>query len=157
MLSAYLPLLLLLLLFSRPVASDSFDPVDCSKPGLPVPRHLLEFAQIHVHCISDATLLLSNSFQPLSYFPYQFLSSSWSPLLDTHQYLCIDHIVGPHTDQYFSSGLGNTEQKGPITSFVLLTMPLLMKPICVFIQSICTIQLTYLGLTINKNSWLHFC
>ena len=74
MLSAYLPLLLLLLLFSRPVVSDSFDPVDCSKPGLPVPRHLLEFAQIHVRCISDATLLLSNSFQPLSYFLYQSFS-----------------------------------------------------------------------------------
>ena len=29
------------------------DPTDCSKPGLPVPHHLLEFAQIHDHCISD--------------------------------------------------------------------------------------------------------
>ena len=29
------------------------DPVDCSTPGLPVPHHLLEFAQVHVHCISD--------------------------------------------------------------------------------------------------------
>ena len=24
-------------------------PVDCSTPDLPVPRHLLEFAQIHIH------------------------------------------------------------------------------------------------------------
>ena len=23
-------------------------------PGLPVPHHLLEFAQVHAHCISDA-------------------------------------------------------------------------------------------------------
>ena len=30
------------------------DPMDCSMPGLPVPHHLLEFAQVHVHCISDA-------------------------------------------------------------------------------------------------------
>ena len=30
------------------------DPVDHSMPGLPAPRHLLEFAQVHVHCISDA-------------------------------------------------------------------------------------------------------
>ena len=29
-------------------------PVDCSTPGLPVPHHFLEFAQIHVHCVSDA-------------------------------------------------------------------------------------------------------
>ena len=35
-----------LLLFSRPVA--------CSTPGLPVPHHLLEFAQVHVHCIGEA-------------------------------------------------------------------------------------------------------
>ena len=28
--------------------------MDCNTPGLPVPHHLLEFAQVHVHCISDA-------------------------------------------------------------------------------------------------------
>ena len=28
--------------------------MDCSMPGLPVPHHLLEFAQVHIHCISDA-------------------------------------------------------------------------------------------------------
>ena len=30
------------------------DPMDCSMSGLPVPHHLLEFAQVHVHGISDA-------------------------------------------------------------------------------------------------------
>ena len=30
------------------------DLMDCSTPGLPVPHHLLEFAQVNVHCISDA-------------------------------------------------------------------------------------------------------
>ena len=30
------------------------DPMDCSKPGLSVPHHLPKFAQVHVHCISDA-------------------------------------------------------------------------------------------------------
>ena len=30
------------------------NPMDCSMPGLPVPHHLPEFAQVHVHCISDA-------------------------------------------------------------------------------------------------------
>ena len=30
------------------------DPVDCSMPELPVLHHLLEFAQVHVHCIGDA-------------------------------------------------------------------------------------------------------
>ena len=28
--------------------------MDCSTPGLPVPHHLLEFPQVHVHCIGDA-------------------------------------------------------------------------------------------------------
>ena len=30
------------------------NPMDCSMPGLPVLHHLPEFAQVHVHCISDA-------------------------------------------------------------------------------------------------------
>ena len=30
------------------------DPLDCSMPGLPVPHHNLEFAQVLVHCIGDA-------------------------------------------------------------------------------------------------------
>ena len=30
------------------------DPMDCSTPGLLVPHCLLEFAQVHVHCIGDA-------------------------------------------------------------------------------------------------------
>ena len=33
------------------------DPVDCGTPGLSVPRHLLEFAHVHVLCISDAIQL----------------------------------------------------------------------------------------------------
>ena len=30
------------------------DPLDVRMLGLPVPHHLQEFAQVHVHCISDA-------------------------------------------------------------------------------------------------------
>ena len=29
-------------------------PMDCSMPDLPILHHLLEFAQIHIHCIGDA-------------------------------------------------------------------------------------------------------
>ena len=29
------------------------NPMDCSMPGLSVPHHLLQFAQVHIHCISD--------------------------------------------------------------------------------------------------------
>ena len=28
--------------------------MDCSMPGFPVPHHLLKFAQVPVHCITDA-------------------------------------------------------------------------------------------------------
>ena len=27
--------------------------MDYSTPGFPVPHHLLEFAKVHIHCISD--------------------------------------------------------------------------------------------------------
>ena len=30
------------------------NPMDCSTPGLLIPHRLLEFAQVHVHCIGDA-------------------------------------------------------------------------------------------------------
>ena len=30
------------------------NPMDCSMPGFSVPHHLLESAQVHVHCIRDA-------------------------------------------------------------------------------------------------------
>ena len=30
------------------------NPMNYSTPGLPVPHHLLKFAQVHVHCIGDA-------------------------------------------------------------------------------------------------------
>ena len=33
--------------------------MDCSMPGFPVLHYLLEFAQIHVHCIGDAIQLSS--------------------------------------------------------------------------------------------------
>ena len=33
------------------------DPMDYTKPGLPVPHHLRKFAQVNIHCIDDATQL----------------------------------------------------------------------------------------------------
>ena len=43
------------------------NPMDCSMPGLPVPHYFPEFAQVHVHWVSDAIqpsrlLLLSSPF-----------------------------------------------------------------------------------------------
>ena len=39
--------------------------MDCSMPGFPVSHHLLEFAQVHVHCISDG-IQLSHILTPSS-------------------------------------------------------------------------------------------
>ena len=35
------------------------NPMDCSMPGFPVHHHLPELAQIHVHRVSDPTILSS--------------------------------------------------------------------------------------------------
>ena len=46
----------LLLLFSQTKSCPTLcNPMECSRPGFSVPHHLLEFAQLHVHCIYDAT------------------------------------------------------------------------------------------------------
>ena len=54
-----------LLLFTRSVLSNSLRPVDCSKLGFPVLRYLPEFAQTHVHWVSDA-IQPSRPLSPLS-------------------------------------------------------------------------------------------
>ena len=60
----------------RSPSPTPFDPTDCSMPGLPVPHHLLKFAQVHVHCINDS-IQPSHPLMPSSYaltlFQYQGL------------------------------------------------------------------------------------
>ena len=55
------------------------DPMDCSTPGLPVPHHLQEFAQHHVHCISDA-VQSSHPLTPFSFCPWSFPASGTFPM-----------------------------------------------------------------------------
>ena len=47
--------MVLLLFFSCSVMSSSLQPMGYSTPGFPVLHYLLEFAQTHVHWVSDAT------------------------------------------------------------------------------------------------------
>ena len=54
-------------------------PMDCSMPGLLVPHCLLEFAQVHVHCIGDA-VQLSHSDALFSFCPQFFPSSGTFPM-----------------------------------------------------------------------------
>ena len=49
------------------------NPMGCSTPGLPVPHHLQEFAQVHVYCISDA-IQPSHPLMPSSPLPSIFPS-----------------------------------------------------------------------------------
>ena len=70
---------MLLLLFSHWVCPTSCDPMDCSMPGFPIIHHLLEFAQTHVHWVSDGThssqRLLSTSSLALNPSQHQGLSN----------------------------------------------------------------------------------
>ena len=50
------------------------DPMDCSTTGFPVPHHLLEFAQAHIHWIDDA-IQPSHPLSPS--FPSVFNLSQW--------------------------------------------------------------------------------
>ena len=47
--------------------------MECSTPGLPIPHHLLKFAQVHVHCIGDA-IQPSHPLMPLLFQPLLFPS-----------------------------------------------------------------------------------
>ena len=49
--------MLLLLLFSRRVVSNSVNPIDCCATGFPVIQYLLESAQTYVHWVADGLIL----------------------------------------------------------------------------------------------------
>ena len=67
------------------------DPMDCSTPGLPVPHHLQEFAQHHVHCISDA-VQSSHPLTPFSFCPWSFPASGTFPT--SHLFASDDQNTG---------------------------------------------------------------
>ena len=53
------------------------DLMDCSTPGLPAPHHLPEFAQVHVHCMSDA-IQTSHPLMPSSPSDLKSFTASWT-------------------------------------------------------------------------------
>ena len=68
------------------------NPMDCSKPGLPVPYHLSEFAQVHVYQLSDA-IQLSH--------PLLLFSSAFN--LPQHQVFSNESTVHIRQPKYWSS------------------------------------------------------
>ena len=66
------------------------DPMDCSTPGLPVPHHLPEFTQVHVHWIGDA-IQLSRPLPPPS--PFAFNVSRFQGLFQWVDYASVHLYV----------------------------------------------------------------
>ena len=60
-----------------------WNPIDCSTPGFPVHHHLLEFAQTHIHWVSDATQ------------PSHFLSLPSPPAVSLSQHQDLFQWVSP--------------------------------------------------------------
>ena len=66
-----------------------YNPIDCSTPGFPVLHYLLEFAQTHVHWISDAIqpfhpvvfFSCSLSFSASEFFPMSWLFASGGQII----------------------------------------------------------------------------
>ena len=57
------------------------DPMDCSMPGFPVLRYLLEFSQTHIHRVSDAYHpTISSSVAPYPSCPQSFPTSGPFPV-----------------------------------------------------------------------------
>ena len=84
------------------------NPMDCSKIGLPVPHHLPEFAQVHVHCTSD---VIQPSHPLMLYFPSLNLSQ--------HQGLSNEsvlHIRWPK-DWSFSFSISPSNEYSGLISF----------------------------------------
>ena len=93
---------LLLLLFTRQVMFDSATPWTCSTPDFPVFHYFMEFAQTHVHWVSDTIQ------------PYHPLSSPSSPAFSLSQHQSGGQSIGtsalasvlPRNSQdWFPSGL----------------------------------------------------
>ena len=74
------------------------DPVGCNMPGFHVLHHLLEFAQTHVHCVSDA-IQPSHPLSSFSSCPQSFPASgylilaliciSWMTCDVGHLFICL--------------------------------------------------------------------
>ena len=91
----------LLLLFSCSAVSTLGDHMDWSTPGFPVRHHLLEFAQVHVHGISDGPrrLILWCSLLLPSIFPsIRDFSSELSVCIRWSKYWSFSLSISPSSE-----------------------------------------------------------
>ena len=96
------------------------NPMDCSTWGFPVLHYLLEFAQIHVHSVSDAI-------QPSHLCPPLLLPPSVFPSVRVFSSESVLHIRWPKYWNFSFSISPSSEYSGPISFrmdwFDLLTVP----------------------------------
>ena len=86
-----------------------FDPIDCSTPGFPVLHYLLEFAQTHVHWVSDANQP-SHPLSPSS--PPTFNLSPHQVVISNESALCT-----MYWPKYWSFSISLSSEYSGLTSF----------------------------------------
>ena len=113
-----------LLLFNPSVVSDSLRPMDCSVPGFPALRHLLELAHTHAHRVSD-TIQPSHPLRPppppaLCLFPHQEFRVNLKPTPKLCLGLAAYAVSSPLTPVLSSSEFILISQKSSSSSFMPL-------------------------------------
>ena len=78
------------------------DPMDCSTPGLSVLHHLLKFAQVYFHCISDAIQpshpQMPSSFSALNLSQHQGLSDESAVCIRWPKYWSFNFSISPSNE-----------------------------------------------------------
>ena len=114
---------------SRPTLCN---PMVCSTPGLPVPHHGPEFAQLHIHCISDANQpshpLMSSfpsalSFSASGIFPMSDLFASDDQNIGTSASASVLPVNIQGWSHLRLTGLVSMLSKGPSGVFSSTTVP----------------------------------
>ena len=83
------------------------NPIDCSKPGFPILHNLLQFAQVHVHWVSDAI-------QPSHPLP---LTSPPALSLSQHQGLSNELALHITQTKYWSFSISPSNKYSGVISF----------------------------------------
>ena len=109
------------------------DPMDCNMPGLPVPHHLLESAQLHIHGTDDAiqpfhslTTSSLSAFSLSQSFLWEIQRDAWAPLW--RDWLGLSHIL----QKTFGWGQKNQE---PFTLILFTTIICLFCKVLTFTWS----------------------
>ena len=106
------------------------NPTDCSTPGYPILHHLLEFAQTHIHWVSDAIP------------PSHPLSSPFPPALSLSQHQGLFQWVGSlhQVIKYWSFSISPSSEYSGLISFEIDWFDLLQSRELLRVFSSTTVQ-----------------